>query len=189
MRDRYELTAERLRELLDYDTMTGAFWWKPRKPRNGDWGHKIFNTRYAGKRAGCFDAHAYIQITVDRRNYKAHRLAGSGFTARSPPIKRLTTAIAIRPITQSETCASQPDNSRRATLEPASRATPRAATGTSGTGNGRLGSTSMAGSCRLGLSSARRTPRLLALRLRQSTMVNGPTPPIPSRGPRHDRHC
>ena len=75
MRARRELTAERLRELLDDDTLTGTFRWRSRQASNGDWHHKIFNTRYAGKRAGCFDAHAYIQITVDRRNYKAHRLA------------------------------------------------------------------------------------------------------------------
>ena len=63
MRARRELTAERLRELLDDDTLTGTFRWRSRQASNGDWHHKIFNTRYAGKRAGCFDAHGYIQIT------------------------------------------------------------------------------------------------------------------------------
>jgi hypothetical protein len=73
---RPELTAERLREVLDYDVETGEFRWKPRPEKvGGGWHRKIFNQRYAGKRAGCPDAYGYIQITVDGRNYKAHRLA------------------------------------------------------------------------------------------------------------------
>jgi hypothetical protein len=64
-----KLTAERVRELLDYNPETGEFTWKPRP------GSPIFNTRFAGKRAGCPDAHGYIQIMVDCCNYKAHRLA------------------------------------------------------------------------------------------------------------------
>ena len=70
------LTADRLRELLEYDAETGEFRWKPRPQKaGGGWHHKIFNARYAGKLAGCPDAYGYIQITVDGRNYKAHRLA------------------------------------------------------------------------------------------------------------------
>ena len=70
---RLDLSAERLREVLDYAPETGFFTWKPRLETGR--GAKIFNARYAGKRAGCPDAHGYIQIMVDRSNYKAHRLA------------------------------------------------------------------------------------------------------------------
>jgi hypothetical protein len=63
------LTIERLREVLDYNSDTGEFRWKPRP------GKAQFNSRFAGKVAGCPDVHGYIQIMVDRRNYKAHRLA------------------------------------------------------------------------------------------------------------------
>jgi hypothetical protein len=73
MSARPQLTAERLRALLDYDPATGIFTWKPRPPSSRS--AKIFNSRCAGKVAGCPDVHGYIQITVERRNYKAHRLA------------------------------------------------------------------------------------------------------------------
>jgi hypothetical protein len=67
------LTVERLRKLLDYNSATGVFTWKPRPPISR--GAKIFNSRFAGTVAGCPDVHGYTQITVDRQNYKAHRLA------------------------------------------------------------------------------------------------------------------
>jgi hypothetical protein len=64
------ITAERLRAVLDYNPTTGLFTWLPRP------GSLIFNSRYGcGRQAGCPDHYGYIQITVDRRNYKAHRLA------------------------------------------------------------------------------------------------------------------
>jgi hypothetical protein len=73
MTPRNKLTAERVRELLDYDPASGVFAWKPRLSSSR--GVKIFNSRFAGKVAGSPDVHGYIQIMVDRQNYKAHRLA------------------------------------------------------------------------------------------------------------------
>jgi hypothetical protein len=51
------LTQSRLKELLDYQPLTGLFYW-----RNG-------------KVAGWDDASGYIQISVNGRQYRAHRLA------------------------------------------------------------------------------------------------------------------
>jgi hypothetical protein len=70
---RRDLTVERLREVLDYDPVTGIFTWKSRtEPGRGA---TIFNKRFAGKQAGCSDAYGYIQLSIDRGRYKAHRLA------------------------------------------------------------------------------------------------------------------
>jgi hypothetical protein len=54
------LTAERLRELLDYDPDTGVFVWKGRR---------------AGRLAGRIQHQGYVEICVDQKLYQAHRLA------------------------------------------------------------------------------------------------------------------
>jgi hypothetical protein len=72
---RRDLTVERLREVLYYAPGTGHFTHKRRPEPIGDVGAKIFNVRYAGKHAGGPDAYGYIQICIDYRRYKAHRLA------------------------------------------------------------------------------------------------------------------
>lgn len=59
------LTAERLRDALDYDPETGAIKWL--EDRNG--GSK------AGAIAGCILADGYRQIMLGRKRYLAHRLA------------------------------------------------------------------------------------------------------------------
>jgi hypothetical protein len=58
------LSAERLKQLLDYDARTGEFYWLNTKGR-----------AKAGKRAGGTDAYGYRVIRVDGVLYKAHRLA------------------------------------------------------------------------------------------------------------------
>lgn len=59
------LTAERLREVLDYDPATGLFTRKVRTARNVQ----------VGDVAGSLNGKGYICIRVDGRSHKAHRLA------------------------------------------------------------------------------------------------------------------
>jgi hypothetical protein len=58
------LTAERLKELLHYDPGTGVFTWNARTGR-----------QVAGQVAGTVNLGTRIQIKIDGRTYKAHRLA------------------------------------------------------------------------------------------------------------------
>ena len=60
-----ELTAEKLRELLHYEPETGIFTWK------------ISNSSRVkvGDVAGCLNGDGYLQIRVQSRPHKAHRLA------------------------------------------------------------------------------------------------------------------
>lgn len=63
-----KLTAERLRELLDYEPTTGKFRWRARDNPRWDVGH-------AGKEAGSPHSEGYIKVQIDGRRYYAHRLA------------------------------------------------------------------------------------------------------------------
>lgn len=58
------ITAEQLREKLDYDPTTGVFLWR-----------RTIGTSVAGKVAGHVSNWGYIRIHVCRRKYYAHRLA------------------------------------------------------------------------------------------------------------------
>ena len=60
-----KLTAQRLRELLDYDQETGRFTWKVRTS----------NRIQVGDQAGTRHGSGYLKIGVDGREYLAHRLA------------------------------------------------------------------------------------------------------------------
>lgn len=62
----YDDTLARFQELLDYDADTGIFTWKI----------STSNRVCVGSRAGCLHkASGYIVIRVNKRLYKAHRLA------------------------------------------------------------------------------------------------------------------
>ena len=60
----HDLTAARLRELVDYDGLTGLF---TRRVRTG--------SSIAGKVLGTVHKHGYVVIRLDYKLYKAHRLA------------------------------------------------------------------------------------------------------------------
>ncbi len=62
------LTAQRLREVLDYDPATGIFHWK----------------RRSGNVAGFHSGYGYQQIGVDGTTYLAHRLAWLWMTGSWP---------------------------------------------------------------------------------------------------------
>jgi hypothetical protein len=66
------LTADRLRELLDYDPETGVF---TRKASRTRYGTTSANRATAGKQAGGWHIEGYVAISVDNRRYLAHRLA------------------------------------------------------------------------------------------------------------------
>lgn len=70
---REQLTAETLRDLLSYDPVTGIFRWKPRNEdtRIG----RSWDTRLAGKVAGCRLPVGYIYVSIGGERYYAHRLA------------------------------------------------------------------------------------------------------------------
>lgn len=60
------LTAERLREVLDYNPETGVFTWKKR----------ISQKSAVGKTAGSIEkVSGYVSIRIDKKLYMAHRLA------------------------------------------------------------------------------------------------------------------
>jgi HNH endonuclease/AP2 domain len=64
------LTQERLKELLHYNSETGIFTWKIRDDMRKEW-----NTRYAGKIAGCKNVDGYVIISIDKKIYYAQILA------------------------------------------------------------------------------------------------------------------
>lgn len=70
-----ELTAVRLRELINYDADTGVFTWRIRR-----------GCASAGAVAGCVEGLGYRVIHIDGRMYKAHRLAWLYVTGRWPTL-------------------------------------------------------------------------------------------------------
>jgi hypothetical protein len=63
------LTAERLRELLTYDRLTGDFYW-----RSASQVTKGRRVDLAGRKAGTVQKHR-VAIWIGKRSYSAHRLA------------------------------------------------------------------------------------------------------------------
>jgi len=65
---RDDLTAEYVRNILDYNPETGIFRWKYRSDYPSKW-----NTKWAGQIAGTVTTH--VAINISKRKYLAHRLA------------------------------------------------------------------------------------------------------------------
>jgi len=75
MASKPHITAERLRQVLDYDPATGMLRWR----------ETLSNRATAGTIAGTFNGHGYRRIKLDGRDYKAHRLAWLYQTGEWPP--------------------------------------------------------------------------------------------------------
>jgi hypothetical protein len=73
---RTNLSAERLREVLSYDPLTGEFrWLMASNPRV-----------HVGKIAGCANSHGHWLIGIDGTQYYAHRLAFLYMTGKFPDL-------------------------------------------------------------------------------------------------------
>lgn len=60
-----DMTPERVREVVNYDSLTGLFTWvEPLSP-----------VVSLGRKAGTISSHGYIRISIDNVGYMAHRLA------------------------------------------------------------------------------------------------------------------
>lgn len=68
-----ELTAELLRQLIDYDPETGVITWRPRKEKSRH--DRMWNTRFAFKVAGTTDTNGYLCVSFRCVKHRAHRLA------------------------------------------------------------------------------------------------------------------
>lgn len=60
-----DLTANNVRDLLNYDQKTGVFTWKVDVAKN----------RKVGQVAGSLSTQGYVVLTIGRKTYKAHRIA------------------------------------------------------------------------------------------------------------------
>ena len=74
-----EVTAEVVREFLDYNPETGEFRWKARDRKwfnfNKNDIQQSWNARYAGTVAGSIYNPGYRMIRIFKKHYQAHRLA------------------------------------------------------------------------------------------------------------------
>lgn len=86
-----ELSPDRIRELLDYDPVTGALTWRARPVRSGTQRtDNSWNTRCAGMPAGTVGkrGHIYIVIRIPphHERYMAHRLAWAHYHGAWPSL-------------------------------------------------------------------------------------------------------
>lgn len=73
----YIPTANEVRQLLRYEPDTGMFFWKERALASfaNERAGKIWNAKYANKKAGSVLTEGYVQIKLMGKKYLAHRLA------------------------------------------------------------------------------------------------------------------
>jgi len=79
---RESLSQKYLKEILNYDAVSGDFHWKARKPEHFIDGKfhgkeskaKMWNVKFAGEKAGG-ERLGYIGVSINNRIYMAHRLA------------------------------------------------------------------------------------------------------------------
>lgn len=81
-----QLTQDYVRSLFEYDPETGVLTWKwrPREHFNSNRSWNGTNTRCAGKVAGVLRANGYIELGIDCRLYKAHRIIWLWMTGDMP---------------------------------------------------------------------------------------------------------
>jgi hypothetical protein len=81
-----DLTAAYVRSLLHYDPYTGVIIWRerPRECFHDERIWKAWNTRYAGTSERSPNRDGYIDIVINRRLFKAHRLAWLWMTGEWP---------------------------------------------------------------------------------------------------------
>jgi hypothetical protein len=75
-------TADRVRELLEYDAQTGFLTWRVRPATTPN--ERLWNIRYAGKQAGCVANTGYVLVRIDGRLCAAHRIAWAWMTSAWP---------------------------------------------------------------------------------------------------------
>ena len=75
-----------LRERFDYEPLTGVLTWKKREDKSR--AAAIFNSVHAGKEAGNLHGKTYrhIQVYLNGKNYKAHRLIWKLVTGEEPDV-------------------------------------------------------------------------------------------------------
>jgi hypothetical protein len=74
------LTAPYVRSILDYDRRTGVFVWKTRDDVSAKW-----NNKYPGTVAGSLNkGTGYLRISINDRDYSAHRIAWLHVTGEWP---------------------------------------------------------------------------------------------------------
>lgn len=73
------LTAEYVRQILDYNPETGILSWKYRENAIPSW-----NNQNAGKPTGWKNTNGYLIITILNKSYRSHRLAWIWMTGKWP---------------------------------------------------------------------------------------------------------
>jgi hypothetical protein len=73
-------SQDQLREMFDYEPLTGVLRWKDRS----EWS-KQHRAKYSGTVAGTHDTNGYIEVRFDKTAYQAHRLIWKWVYGTEPP--------------------------------------------------------------------------------------------------------